>query len=292
MNTDLPVISLERLLAQHSIEILNYRNRFLIVDDIADLSILEQPTRLQAVTMVLCLQGEVECSVNLRRYRVNARQILVNFSGDIIQVHNSENVKCIAVIVSEDYLQGLRLDFRERASSFSAMRENGPIDLSVEDLLELQPYRTLICKNILADNDDVISCLVQALAHTIISYIRRNHNLKPRGPESAVPRPRRIFEKFMGLLSEYHSRERSLAFYADKMYLTPKYVSRIIKEYSGKRAIDWISEYVIAEASIMLSHTDLTVQEIAYKLNFPTQSAFGKYFKEATGVSPRQFRAQ
>lgn len=292
MNTDLPVISLERLLAQHTIEILNYRNRFLIVDDIADLSILEQPTRLQAVTMVLCLQGDVECSVNLRRYRVNARQILVNFSGDIIQVHNSENVKCIAVIVSEDYLQGLRLDFRERASSFSAMRENGPIDLSVEDLLELQPYRTLICKNILADNDDVISCLVQALAHTIISYIRRNHNLKPRGPESAVPRPRRIFEKFMGLLSEYHSRERSLAFYADKMYLTPKYVSRIIKEYSGKRAIDWISEYVIAEASIMLSHTDLTVQEIAYKLNFPTQSAFGKYFKEATGVSPRQFRAQ
>lgn len=191
MNTDLPVISLERLLAQHSIEILNYRNRFLIVDDIADLSILEQPTRLQAVTMVLCLQGEVECSVNLRRYRVNARQILVNFSGDIIQVHNSENVKCIAVIVSEDYLQGLRLDFRERASSFSAMRENGPIDLSVEDLLELQPYRTLICKNILADNDDVISCLVQALAHTIISYIRRNHNLKPRGPESAVPRDRK-----------------------------------------------------------------------------------------------------
>lgn len=96
----------------------------------------------------------------------------------------------------------------------------------------------------------------------------------------------------MGLLSEYHSRERSLAFYADKMYLTPKYVSRIIKEYSGKRAIDWISEYVIAEASIMLSHTDLTVQEIAYKLNFPTQSAFGKYFKEATGVSPKRFRSQ
>ncbi len=94
----------------------------------------------------------------------------------------------------------------------------------------------------------------------------------------------------MGLLSEHHSRERSLSFYADKMYLTPKYVSRMVKTYSGKRAIDWISEYVIAEACIMLAHTDLTIQEIAYHLNFPTQSAFGKYFKQVTGRSPKHYR--
>lgn len=290
MNTALPVISLERLLARHTLKMLNYRNKFLVVDDFADLSILEQPTRLQAVTLVVCLQGEVECSINLRRYRVSARQLLVNFSGDIIQVHKSANVKCLAVIVSEEYLQSLRFDFRERASTFLALCENGPVNISEEDLHDLLPYRNLIGKNIIEDNDDVVTCLVQALAHTIIAYIRKRHNMKPRGPEATVPRPRRIFEKFMGLLSEHHSRERSLSFYADKMYLTPKYVSRMVKTYSGKRAIDWISEYVIAEACIMLAHTDLTIQEIAYRLNFPTQSAFGKYFKQVTGRSPKHYR--
>jgi len=75
------------------------------------------------------------------------------------------------------------------------------------------------------------------------------------------------------------------------MRLSPKYVSRMIKEYSGRKAIDWICEYVVAEACIMLQHTDLTVQEIAYRLNFPTQSAFGKYFKEGMGMSPKRYRS-
>lgn len=291
MNTDLPVISLERLMALHSAKLLNYRNKFIVADDIADLSILEHPTRLQTVTMVICLRGEVECSINLRRCTVKARQILVNFSGDIIQVHNCDNVKCFAVIVSEEYLQSLRFDFRERASSFFAIRENGPIDLATDDLQSMLPYRRLVNKNIADDNDDVITCLVQALAHTVIAYIRKSHNMRTHGPEPAAPRPRRIFEKFMGLLSEYHSRERSLSFYADKMRLSPKYVSRMIKEYSGRKAIDWICEYVVAEACIMLQHTDLTVQEIAYRLNFPTQSAFGKYFKEGMGMSPKRYRS-
>lgn len=65
----------------------------------------------------------------------------------------------------------------------------------------------------------------------------------------------------------------------------------IRKSYSGKAALDWINEFVVLEAKMMLRYTEMTVQEVAYALNFPTQSAFGKYFKQQEGGSPKQYRS-
>ena len=106
------------------------------------------------------------------------------------------------------------------------------------------------------------------------------------------PRAAQLFDRFMQLLGTYHTKERSLQFYADRMFLTPKYVSGMIRSYSGKGALEWINSYVVLEAKMMLRYTDMSVQEVAYALNFPTQSAFGKYFKLQTGCSPRAYRAE
>lgn len=54
--------------------------------------------------------------------------------------------------------------------------------------------------------------------------------------------------------------------------------------------MEWIEDSVILEAKTMLKHTDLSIQEITYKLNFPTQTFFGKYFKRITGMSPKQYK--
>ena len=66
----------------------------------------------------------------------------------------------------------------------------------------------------------------------------------------------------------------------------------VIKEYSGKSAVEWINEFVILEAKIMLKNTDLSIQKIAFRLNFATQSAFGKYFKLQTGMGPKAYRGK
>lgn len=81
-----------------------------------------------------------------------------------------------------------------------------------------------------------------------------------------------------------------MSFFARRLNFTPNYLSSRVKEYSGRTATEWIEESVILEAKTMLKHTDLTIQEIAYKLNFPTQTFFGKYFKRITGLSPKQYR--
>lgn len=139
-------------------------------------------------------------------------------------------------------------------------------------------------------NPDVIKGLALALSHTIISLMNRYQKRVMTKSEFDEPRAQQLFDKFMKLLSAYHAKERSLQYYADKMCLTPKYVSSKVKEYSGKGALQWINEYVVLEAKMMLRYTEMNIQEIAYALNFSTQSAFGKYFKQQAGVSPRQYR--
>ena len=83
-----------------------------------------------------------------------------------------------------------------------------------------------------------------------------------------------------------------MGFYAEQMNITPKYLSSVIKDISGKTAARWIDEYVILEAKTLLKYSGMSIQEIADALNFSTQSFFGKYFKQHTGCSPSRFKRQ
>jgi AraC-like DNA-binding protein len=91
-------------------------------------------------------------------------------------------------------------------------------------------------------------------------------------------------------VQEHFRSERFINFYADKLCITPKYLSKLVKEKTGRSAGEWIESYVILEARTMLQSTDMTIQQIASALNFPNQSFFGKYFKRATGLSPKMCR--
>ena len=84
--------------------------------------------------------------------------------------------------------------------------------------------------------------------------------------------------------------ERNVRFYARRLNITPKYLSTVSKDVSGKTAARWIDEAVILEAKSLLRYSGMSIQEIAYHLNFSTQSFFGKYFKQHTGYSPSRFK--
>ena len=105
------------------------------------------------------------------------------------------------------------------------------------------------------DNAEVIKGLAIALASTITSLLHKYQQTRMPESEKDEPRAKQLFNKFMKLLSAYHTKERSLQFYADKMWLTPKYVSGTIESFSGKGALDWINEYVVLEAEMMLRYT-------------------------------------
>ncbi len=83
-----------------------------------------------------------------------------------------------------------------------------------------------------------------------------------------------------------------MAFYAGKLFVTPKHLSAVLKEVSDKTAGEWIDQRVILEAKVLLRSTGLNIQEISAMLNFANQSFFGKYFRHLTGMSPRDYRSK
>lgn len=100
----------------------------------------------------------------------------------------------------------------------------------------------------------------------------------------------KICKDFFLLLSQYLREERHLKFYADKLCISPKHLSLLIRENTGISANRWITDAVIHEAKRLLQDSGNSVKEISYLLNFPNQSFFGKYFKREVGLSPSNYQ--
>jgi AraC-like DNA-binding protein len=99
-----------------------------------------------------------------------------------------------------------------------------------------------------------------------------------------------IFREFMNLVLRYHKSERRIAFYADKMYMSARYLSSVVKNKTGYSAAYWIDSMVLKEAKNMLRNSDMSVQQVSETLHFANPSFFGQYFMRHTGETPHKFR--
>ena len=99
-----------------------------------------------------------------------------------------------------------------------------------------------------------------------------------------------LCERFIDLVSDNFKEHRDIGFYADKLCITNKYLSTLLKQETGMTALEWIERNVVLYAKSCLSSTSMTVQQISDELDFPSQSVFGKYFKRVEGVSPKAYR--
>lgn len=127
--------------------------------------------------------------------------------------------------------------------------------------------------------------LLQALLFYIMGFAS-----KQPGPTIKKSRKEQILTDFIFAVSEHFHENRQVAFYAEELCISPKHLSTVVKEMSGRTAGEWIENFVIMEAKVLLKNTNLSVQEIAARLHFANQSFFGKYFRHLTGESPTNFR--
>ena len=110
------------------------------------------------------------------------------------------------------------------------------------------------------------------------------------GAEAKTSRNEAVFRQFVSLLREFGSRERSVPFYANKLNLTPNHLSAVIRKHTGQSVMDWVNRTTITEAKVLLKNSDMKIYEIAESLNFPEPTAFNRYFKKQTGLTPAAYR--
>ena len=98
--------------------------------------------------------------------------------------------------------------------------------------------------------------------------------------------------KFQELLAQHDKMQHTLKFYADSLFITPKYLIHAIKNASGKSPGKLIDEAIVAEAKLLLKNTSLSIATVAEELHFSDQASFSKFFKKHTGFSPLSYRRE
>ena len=275
-------------------------NDFFIIDihDGGDKGFLKYPFRADAFLAIFCEKGGFDIEINLRKYRIEDHSLTICIPGNIIKVEpsnpsNGLHGRFVAFAVSRSFISDLRFDFSRLFDSRLTFFHDPRMTLGEKELYFCSNYFYLIKEVIgseIEGKNEAVEPLVESLLHVLAGLIKKNSIKVSDGEKSSHPRLNILFERFMSLVSEFHTSERGMAFYAQRLGMTPKYLSRLIKEVSGRSAPDWIDSFVIQEAKSMLKYTDESIKEIVYKLNFVNASVFYKFFKAQTGMTPSEYR--
>lgn len=153
-----------------------------------------------------------------------------------------------------------------------------------EDFLS---YFTFLYKESKEDSiyqEDIIRSILYALILEISGEYEKQYNLK----SGARIKSDDLSDKFFHLLAVYYKENRTVRFYADKLNITPKYLTTAIKKATGRPVLEWLHEAVLIEAKMLLKTTDLTVQQISDRLNFSSTSSFIQFIKKHTGMTPKK----
>lgn len=259
-----------------------------------DWELFHYPCRMDAIVIALCTAGEGRATINLKEFVVSPNMVVVNLPANIIRIDRvSDDFQGYILIVSQNFLREAQIDLNNMISAYMHIKTHPARTVTPDLSLHLQTFYHLILE--CAEDkqspfrNEILKGLIRAFLYKCAEQL---HNQAHDEERSAKSRREIFFRQFIELLTQHHREQRSVGFYAEKMHITPKYMSSLMKEVTGRSAAEWIDEYVILEAKTLLKYSGLSIQEVAYKLNFSTQSFFGKYFKQHTGMSPGQYKMQ
>lgn len=258
--------------------------------------IFKYPLRLDGIVIAIREKGTSRVSINLREYEVKENDLVICAPGDILQSPLSQGTYLSQVfLISSDFLREMYINLNSFMPFFVSLKENPLFHLTNEDVKELTAFYLLIEKAV--DTNDyfrteIVRRLMGGYLYKIGSILHKKQPEYTLNNLKAQKREEVLFKQFISLLSEHRCKERRVDFYAEQLYLSPKHFSTAVKKVSGKTAGEWIDEYVILEAKSLLKYSTMSIQEVAYYMNFPNPSFFGKYFKHHTGMTPSEYKAQ
>jgi len=268
----------------------SYGKDFILLDNPAYQYHNFEPYKLDKVAVIYCRKGTAEGSVNLIPYQCKAGGMLVVLSDHIVESNYvSEDFEGTHVFMSSGFLN--RLNIGDSYKFYDVVERNPYVQLDQRACSTIENYFDM-CHGILEykdlnPNTEEALRLLTKLLFLMMGWFIHQDAYK----QSVTDRGSEIVLEFMDLVKKNYAEHRDVQFYSDKMNMTAKYLSAVIKKTSGKTPLEWIENYVILDAKAQLSSTRNTVQQISYNLRFPSQSFFGRYFKRVTGVSPSEYRA-
>lgn len=244
------------------------------------------PLKTDCTIFCICLKGELRGKIDLKEYQLKAPGLGVSFPGQILEHESaSDDFQGIIIYMTQRFMENFNI---HSGYSMSLILRNQPtIVLNEEELGSVMEFCNAVRKALRTDNPNrlyMILHLTIAYFYGLEYYLTNSISNRERSREQILT------DNFLQKVRQYHKQERRVEYYAGELNLSPNYLSHVIKDVTGKTAGKWIDDYVALEAKALLKSTNMTIQQIADELSFPSQSFFGKFFKRVVGIAPKHYR--
>ena len=262
----------------------------------SEMEIFRFPSRLNALIIGVGTEGETSLTSNLQEFRLKKDSLFIFSPKHILQVQSNNRFKAHLIVIAPDFLKRINIDTKRMMPLFLQFGSLPCMELTHAESQSLRSFISMVEQELKGSETDfsseIIGELIAATIYKVGDILTHYLTEHPEVDSPIHNRAEEYFRQFTELLGEHYKHERSVGFYARQLCITPKYLTTLIKRISGKSVSEWIDNYVILEAKTLLKYSNMSVQEIAYYLNFPNQSFFGSYFKRNAGMSPSQYKAK
>ncbi len=250
------------------------------------LASIDKPIKFSASVSIFVRRGSAKVAIDIIDQHIDAPCIVNIHKGQILQYKSAtDDLEAAFIVVSENFINRLRselsgTDLYPDTLFPRLMPLSEKLAYDMEELC-------LRLHNISRDIDNPYA--IQGVLHTLLAFVftSKIHKVQRIKHYSQLTH---TTNEFLQLVKRNFRKEKFLKFYADQLGITTQHLSRSVKQQTGISAAEWIERYVLLEAKVLLSSTNLTIQQISDDLAFPSQSFFGKYFKKKVGKSPKDFR--
>lgn len=258
-----------------------------VTEDI--LNIYKQSCRLKACIFAVCIEGTITVSINLMETEIKQGDFVVLLPGTIIQFYSQqEKVRIGFVGFSEQCITKVNV-VQSTFHSLSSILRSPVLHIDPAVASYFQDYFALLGR-ITTGSHTLDTEMIRHILEGMLYGVDKLYSDVPMQDVRTQSRKEEICRKLVQLVIENYTHERRAQFYADKMGISLQHLSTTVKQATGKNILDIIAHVVLIDVKSKLKSTDMTVQEIAYSLNFPNASFFGKYFKRHVGMSPQEYR--
>lgn len=254
--------------------------------------LLKVPYQVNGIGLVVCQQGSFRFTLNRDSYSAHAGETLFIPEHSLIKItQESEDLEVFILIYDIEPIRDLMGNLVLSMYPYSLLSTEPCHVWNTGEEEEVTRYMRLL-DSTLTRGEDLFAqnerkLLLIALTYRLCSIYSRKMMMQ----KGAIGRKHELFMKLVHLIEKHYMEERGVEFYADKLCLSPKYVSALSKSLSGYTAQELVFKAIVRRSIFLLLNTRKSIQEISDELHFPNASYFGTFFKKHIGVSPQQYRA-
>ena len=250
------------------------------------------PARIDHFVIVLTLEGTAHIRINLIDHFVKKHGLLIISPNVIHEFVKEENCDFIGIGFIPEFFSHVGLDKKHAdAFTFFSSQSDPHFELNDEEAAILRQLMLLLYEK---DRSGIAHYFKDEVIHhafNMLMFELANIAKTQRGDKAIkLTRKEEIMMAFLRILPDHFKEERSVQFYADQLFITPKHLTKTVKELTNKTCGEFIDDMVIIEAKVLLNDPSFSICNVADLLNFSDQFFFSKFFKKQTGLTPTEFR--